>query len=231
MYIRVITPAGGPLPPADLPPTKGNSDYIPHFWIPPSFRGRKRENSRLNSAGDKNDQMSKQKYPTKIFIRVIWPGEKFPMKTCPEQENSGLTHPFRVNCTSSCRLENYFRDCICISNFKFRDSLYLLTTSYPNITDYYILSSPIPNWVSYIIPNTQTGLSKTTHFPDIPIWGVPNDPNCPFSNHCRPCVLSLTAAFKPKFPTSKDPFYTGEYFLKTLSRSSKDPLAPQYLLT
>lgn len=154
------------------------------------------------------------------------------MKTCPEQENSGLTHPFRVNCTSSCRLENYFRDCICISNFKFRDSLYLLTTSYPNITGgLYII---IPNWVSYIIPNTQTGLSKTTHFPDIPIWGVPNDPNCPFSNQCRPCVLSLTAAFKPKFSTSKDPFYTGEYFSKyptLITRYMNIPnLAPRCLL-
>ena len=38
--------------------------------------------------------------------------------------------------------------------------------------------------------------------------------NCPFSNPCRPYLLSLTAAFKPRFPTSKDPFYTGEYFLK-----------------
>ena len=140
-------------------------------------------------------------YHTKIFIRVIWPGEKFPMKTCPEQENSGLTHPFRVNCTSSCRLENYFRDCICISNFKFRDSLYLLTTSYPNITGgLYII---IPNWVSYIIPNTQTGLSKTTHYPDIPIWGVPMTQIVHF-NQCRhvgpDSSLQTKISLHPKTP-------------------------------
>ena len=121
MYIRVITPAGGPLPLEDLPPTKGNSDYILHFWIPPSFRGRKRENSRLNSAGDKNDQMSKQQYHTKIFIRVIWPGGTFP------HEDLSWTGKFLVNSSPP--------SCICINNFKFRDSLYLLTTSHPNITE------------------------------------------------------------------------------------------------
>ena len=137
--------------------------------------------------------MSKQNISYKDIHQRYLTCKKFPMKTCPEQENSGLTHPFRVNCTSSCRLENYFRDCICISNFKFRDSLYLLTTSYPNITGgLYII---IPNWVSYIIPNTQTGLSKTTHFPDIPIWGVPNDTNCPFSNQCTVTDSSFQTKF------------------------------------
>ena len=64
--------------------------------------------------------MSKQKYPTKIFIRVIWPGGIFP------HEDLSWTGKFQVNSSLS--------SCICINNFKFRDSLYLLTPSYPNIT-------------------------------------------------------------------------------------------------
>ena len=64
--------------------------------------------------------MSKQKYPTKIFIRVIWPGGIFP------HEDLSWTGKFQVNSSLS--------SCICINNFQFRDSLYLLNTSYPNIT-------------------------------------------------------------------------------------------------
>ena len=60
-------------PPWRPAPTKGNSDYILHFWIPPSFRGHKRENSRINSADDK--KMTKcpnnniiQRYSSGLFL-------------------------------------------------------------------------------------------------------------------------------------------------------------------
>ena len=37
-------------------------------------------------------------------------------------------------------------------------------TSYPNITGDYILSSPIPNWVPYIIPNREKANGKQEEF-------------------------------------------------------------------
>ena len=106
-------------------------------------------------------------------------------------EDLSWTGKFQVNSSLS--------SCICINNFQFRDSLYLLNTSYPNITGGLIHKLGCPKWP--IIQIFQYGKSLMTQ-------------NCPFSNPCRPYLLSLTAAFKPKFPTSKDPFYTGEYFLK-----------------
>ena len=61
--------------------------------------------------------------------------------------------------------------------------------------------------VYYIIPNSQTGVSLTTHFPDISIWRVPNDPNCPFFNQYRPCSRLATRISYIQGPL---PFYTAE---------------------
>ena len=109
-------------------------------------------------------------------------------------EDLSWTGKFQVNSSLS--------SCICINNFQFRDSLYLLNTSYPNITGgLSFLMHKLGCPKRPIIQIFQYGESLMTQ-------------NCPFSNPCRPYLLSLTAAFKPKFPTSKDPFYTGEYFLK-----------------
>ena len=155
------------------------------------------------------------------------------MKTCPKQENFGLTHPFRVNCTSSCKMEKYFRELHLYQQLqipRFIIPPYHVISQYNGRTIYYHPQSQIGCPISSLIH--KLGCPKRPIFPDIPIWGVPNDPNCPFSNQCRPCVLSLTAAFKPKFPTSKDPFYTGEYFLKItlITRYMNIPhLAPRCL--
>ena len=63
----------------------------------------------------------------------------------------------------------------------------------------------IPNQigVSYIIPNSQTGVTLTTHFPDISIGRVPNDPSYPFLTNIGP-DSSLATKIWPL------PFYTAE---------------------